>query len=215
MTMRDLTEIIVHCAATRPEWMDNRPIEDKVAEIRSWHVDGNGWSDIGYHWIIDRDGSKAPGRAMDRDGAHVRGHNRGTVGICLIGGFGSSENDSPHDHYTPSQLASLRMLIGDLQVDHPGIKKVSGHNEYAAKACPGFQVTPWLADKPERTSPAQSTTIRATATAAAAGLGGVGTAIGKLDGTAQIVLIVCAFVGAGALAWIARERLKKWARGVR
>lgn len=213
--MRHLTEIIVHCSATQPHWMDNRPTEDKVAEIRRWHVEDRGWSDIGYHYIIDRDGTVAEGRSMERDGAHVRGHNKGTVGICLLGGFGSSENDSPHDHYTPSQLAALRMLIADLEANHRTITKVSGHNEYAAKACPGFRVQTWLKDTPPRTSKTQSTTLRATAATAASGAAGVATAIGSLDGKAQLILIACAAVAALGLAWIARERIKKWAAGDR
>lgn len=196
--------------------MQHETTAAKVAEIRRWHMDPpRNWSDIGYHYLIDRDGTIADGRPMSRDGAHVRGHNKGTVGICLIGGFGSSENDSPRDHFTPEQLAALRTLIGRLEREYRSITKVSGHNEYAAKACPGFRVRPWLESKLPRKSPTQSTTLQATAAVAASGAAGVGTAIGALDGTAQIVLIVAACIAALGLAWIARERLKKWARGDR
>jgi len=51
--------IFVHCSATRPEWMSDKPLKDKVAEIGRWHKD-KGSSQIGYHWVIDRDGSVAP-----------------------------------------------------------------------------------------------------------------------------------------------------------
>lgn len=65
-------EIIVHCAATRPNWMAGRPIAEKVAEIRRWHL-ANGWKDIGYHWIIDRPGTVLAGRPETVIGAHTVG----------------------------------------------------------------------------------------------------------------------------------------------
>jgi N-acetylmuramoyl-L-alanine amidase len=210
--MRKLTEIIVHCSATRPEWMDNRPTEDKVEEIRRWHVEDRGWSDIGYHYIIDRDGTVKEGRSMERDGAHVRGHNKGTVGICLLGGFGSSENDSPHDHYTPSQLASLRMLIADMEAQHTTISKVSGHNEYAAKACPGFRVQTWLKDtEPKGDKPFDSKVIKA-ATAAATGVGGQ--VVAGFAGWGEISQIILAVGIVLLLAFIIWDRRKKQKRGV-
>lgn len=136
-------EIVVHCAATKPQWMDGARTSAKVAEIRKWHVSGNGWSDIGYHYVIDRDGTVARGRAETVVGAHVSGHNSGTIGICLVGGFGSNEKDAFGKHFTNEQDAALRRLIADIR-KRTEIRKVSGHNEYAAKACPGFEVRGWL-----------------------------------------------------------------------
>lgn len=140
--MRKITEIIIHCAATRPQWLDGRSTTAKVKEIRRWHVDGNGWSDIGYHYLIDRDGTVKKGRDIGRNGAHTRGHNRGTIGICLIGGHGSTSNDDFLDNYTRNQETALRELLQKLQQQH-SVKKVSGHNNYAAKACPGFDARAW------------------------------------------------------------------------
>ena len=54
--MRKIDTIIVHCTATRAEWWESRSAEDKMAECKSWHLD-RGWSDIGYHYLIDRDGT--------------------------------------------------------------------------------------------------------------------------------------------------------------
>lgn len=142
--MRNLTEIIVHCTATPNNWWDGKKTSEKVAEVKLWHTRDRGWSDIGYHYLIDRDGTIARGRPMERDGAHVRGHNRGTVGISLFGGRDSTADGQFADNYTPEQEASLRSLIDDLQNGHPSITKISGHNEYAAKACPGFRVRDWL-----------------------------------------------------------------------
>jgi len=136
-------EIVVHCAATRPSWMHNRPLADKVAEIRRWHVEDRGWRDIGYHWVIDRDGAVAPGRAETEIGAHVAGHNAGTIAISLIGGHGASADDRFADHFTPAQDAALRRLIAEIEGRAGGALQISGHNEYAPKACPGFHVARW------------------------------------------------------------------------
>jgi len=135
-------EIIVHCAATRADWMAGRPLAEKVAEIRRWHR-AKGWRDIGYHWIIDRDGKVLPGRPETAIGAHVASHNRGTIGICLLGGHGSSETDPFARNYTPQQDITLRQMIAAIGL-RTAIKRISGHNEYAAKACPGFDVSTWL-----------------------------------------------------------------------
>lgn len=141
--MRPVSEIIVHCAATRPEWMKGRSLDAKVAEIKSWHVNDRGWSDIGYHFLIDRDGSVATGRHINSTGAHTKGHNTGSIGVCLIGGHDASASDQFADHFTHQQDRALRRLIGDLIWEY-GSLKVSGHNEYANKGCPGFNVGLWL-----------------------------------------------------------------------
>ncbi len=213
--MRPINEIIVHCSATKPEWMQDRPTSEKVAEIRRWHLD-RGWRREGYHVFIDRDGTIVDGRPIEQTGAHVKGHNTGTIGICLIGGHGSDANDLPSEHFTAAQLSELRTHIDYLMSHYHGIKKVSGHNEYAAKACPGFRVGPWLAKKPQRTSKTQSKTLQSV------GLAGVSTvstgllaAFGSWSENAQMAIIVGAFLTMAALAWIARERIKKWARGDR
>lgn len=145
--MRPIREIIVHCSATRPEWMALSSTSQKVMEIRRWHVQDRGWNDIGYHLLIDRDGTVAKGRPMEKVGAHVAGYNTGTVGVCLIGGHGSAETDRFADHFTPAQDAALRKVLADLRAQFPTIAKISGHNEYAQKACPGFKVGPWWYSK--------------------------------------------------------------------
>ena len=144
MVMRPLNEIIVHCTATRPDWWVGTSAQVKTNEVRNWHT-SKGWSDIGYHYLIDRDGTVVSGRPLERTGAHVKGHNAGTIGIALFGGHGGSASDMFEDNFTEEQDAALRKLIADLQKDHPSIFKISGHNEYAAKACPTFRVGPWLA----------------------------------------------------------------------
>jgi N-acetylmuramoyl-L-alanine amidase len=141
--LRPISEIIVHCSATRPEWMAGQAMADKVAEIRRWHIKDRGWKDIGYHYLIDRNGIVATGRPVEQVGAHVQGHNTGTIGVCLIGGHGSSETDRFDQHFTAQQDKALRALLADLKRKHTGVSKITGHNQYATKACPGFNVGAW------------------------------------------------------------------------
>lgn len=146
--MRHLSEIIIHCTATRREFMLGHPTSSKVSEVKHWHVHDNGWSDIGYHYLVDRDGTVATGRPLERTGAHVKGHNTGTIGIALFGGHGSAAKDDFSEHFTVAQDKALRKLISDLKRKYPSITNVSGHNAYAAKACPGFNAAEWYRDKP-------------------------------------------------------------------
>jgi N-acetyl-anhydromuramyl-L-alanine amidase AmpD len=140
-----VTEIILHCADTRPEWMAGRPLAEKVAEIRRWHVQERGWRDIGYHWVIDRDGAVAPGRRETELGAHVEGHNRGTIGICLLGGYSAKADDLFEENFSGAQAFVVKLLIAELK-GRSTIRKVFGHNDYAPKACPGFRVRVALKD---------------------------------------------------------------------
>lgn len=214
--------IIVHCSATPKTWMADSTADQKRDEIKRWHVEERGWRDIGYALIIDRDGRTATGRdtnnngdPFDDIGAHTSGWNSKSIGVCLIGGGASSATDDFAENFTRPQDEMLRAVIADLKSRFPSIKWVKGHNEFAATACPGFQVGPWLNGKAPRKFVASSTTMQATAATGVAGVTAAGSAIGSLDGTAQIVLLVCVFVMIAGLAWIARERIKKWARGVR
>lgn len=130
-TARPIKELIWHCSATREG--QNFTVED----IRSWHKQ-RGWSDIGYHYVVYRDGRIMAGRPVGQVGAHVEGHNTGTVGCCYIGGV-NADNTKPKDTRTPEQRASMLWLTEQLVKKFP-IKIVSGHNKYAAKACPSFYV---------------------------------------------------------------------------
>lgn len=190
--------------------------EQQRDEIRRWHVEERGWSDIGYHYVITRNGVVVQGRSLDKIGAHVKGHNKGTIGICLVGGKGGTAHDKFRENFTKEQDFALRKLIDELKDRFVSINKVSGHNEYAAKACPCFNVQEWITGGiSSQKSITQSTTMKASAAQVVAGVGTAGTAIGALDGDAQkIVLVFAGIVIIGAL-WIMRERIKKWANGVR
>jgi len=140
--MRNIKELVIHCTATKPKWRDGQKTSTKVKEITRWHVEDNGWSDIGYHYVIDRDGTLANGRPLSRIGAHVKGHNKFTIGVSLIGGFGGAATDKFEDHFTKDQNLALRKLIKSLELQF-GDLVISGHNEYAAKGCPSFTVADW------------------------------------------------------------------------
>lgn len=155
---RPISEIIVHTTATRPEWWKSRTVNQKIKEIRRWHVEDRGWSDIGYHYVIDRDGKIGTARPLGRVGAHTKGHNTGSVGIALLGGFGGAQDDGFDAHYTPAQDKAARELITAIMAKHQ-IAKISGHNEYAAKACPCFDVQAWWSkSKPRPIYPAKPPT---------------------------------------------------------
>lgn len=127
--MRAITKIIIHAADT-PADMDIG-----AAEIRDWHVDDNGWRDIGYHYVIRRDGTLETGRDELTPGAHAAGHNTGSVGVCLVGG-------KPDCNYTAAQWACLEALVRDLLGRYPGAE-VIGHRDVSAKPCPMFDAKAW------------------------------------------------------------------------
>lgn len=130
--MRRIKEIIVHCSAT-PEGKDYT-----VSDIDKWHK-ARGFRCIGYHYVIYRDGSIHTGRTIDKIGAHCKGHNSYSIGICYIGGLDSS-GKSPKDTRTPEQKASLLALLEDLKTKFPDAR-IYGHRSFANKACPSFDAT--------------------------------------------------------------------------
>lgn len=135
--MRKIDKIILHCAAT-PEGK-----HFTVEDIRRWHVlptsaGGRGWSDIGYHYVICLDGSVHLGRPIERIGAHTIGHNKTSIGICYVGGV-SVDGKTPKDTRTPEQKKTLIQLVKDLKKEYPNAT-IHGHNEFANKACPSFEV---------------------------------------------------------------------------
>ena len=127
--MRNIDSLIVHCSATPPE------MDIGVYEIRRWHVEDNGWDDVGYHFVIRRDGAIEDGRRIQYEGAHTRGANANSIGVCLVGG--QKECD-----FTLDQYESLANLIAQLAVRFPGIK-VLGHRDavQTTKQCPQFNAT--------------------------------------------------------------------------
>jgi N-acetyl-anhydromuramyl-L-alanine amidase AmpD len=134
--------IVVHCSATPPD------ADIGADEIRRWHVEDNGWSDIGYHYVIRRAGVIEHGRSLDYQGAHVRGYNHESVGICLVGGV--SKDGQPDANFTAAQYGSLESLISLLLPRFPGAA-VRGHRDFpgVTKACPSFDAAAWWSQRNE------------------------------------------------------------------
>ena len=134
--MRNINEVFIHCSATMPH------LDIGVEEIRRWHK-ARGWRDVGYHWVIRRDGTVEQGRSESQVGAHARLHNRHSIGVCLVGGI--SEDMEPEANYTDAQWESLETLVGDLMDRYElWSSHVRGHNEVSTKACPCFNVSDWV-----------------------------------------------------------------------
>lgn len=129
---RNIKELIVHCSAT-PEGKDFT-----VNDIRKWHL-ARGFSDVGYHYVIYRDGSIHVGRNESVSGAHCTGHNTISIGICYIGGL-ATDGKTPKDTRTPAQKASLLKLLKELKAKYPKAK-IHSHKDFANKACPSFDAT--------------------------------------------------------------------------
>tara|TARA_R110001606_G_scaffold347973_1_gene497428 strand:- start:7486 stop:7965 length:480 start_codon:yes stop_codon:yes gene_type:complete len=145
--MRKINKIIVHCSATSPE------MDVDVPTIRRWHVEENGWSDIGYHYVITPDGMLHDGRPVSKSGAHTRGQNSNSIGICLVGGLkrhgdGSTEAEF---NFTLKQLITLMQMYdtgfysdGDTEESF-GSYPWFGHRDFDnKKACPTFDVSEFV-----------------------------------------------------------------------
>ena len=131
--MRAIKEIIIHCSATR-EGQDV-----SVDTIRKWHVEGRGWSDIGYHFYIDINGEIHGGRDIAKIGAHCSGHNRNSIGICYAGGV-EEDGKTPKDTRTENQKDALLSVLYTLKAMYPEAT-IYSHSEFANKACPSFDAT--------------------------------------------------------------------------
>ena len=137
MIKRELTDtIVIHCSAT-PDTMDIG-----VEKIREWHVDDNGWDDVGYHHVITRSGVLQKARPEEMQGSHARAVNGTSLGICLIGG--SNASGDWENNFNDAQFVTLKSLILDL-IKRYDIKKIIGHYQVDdKKECPSFKVPDWL-----------------------------------------------------------------------
>lgn len=126
--MRRIDEIIVHCTATRAGSVVT------AADVDAWHKE-RGFDGIGYHYLVGPDGKVEEGRSIERAGAHCRGRNARSIGVCYVGGLDAS--GMPKDTRTEKQKEALRGLIMKLRARYGNIA-VRGHCDYAAKACPCF-----------------------------------------------------------------------------
>ncbi len=132
--MRRINKIILHCSATQ----EGKNV--KTETIRKWHL-RKGWRDIGYHFVVLLDGTVEEGRPIEMTGAHTKGQNYGSIGICYIGGVEKERGEDgkwiAKDTRTEAQKDSLHDLLLRLKDDYPKAV-IHGHNEFSSKACPCF-----------------------------------------------------------------------------
>ena len=135
--LKSVDYLVVHCSATTPS------MDIGKEEIDRWHRKRKMLM-IGYHYVIRRDGVLEEGRELDEMGAHVRGWNDVSIGICMAGGI--DENGRPENNYTEEQFACLRSVLYYLHNKNPKAI-IQGHRDFpnVAKACPCFDVKTWYA----------------------------------------------------------------------
>ena len=129
--------IVIHCSATKASADIGRK------EIDRWHRE-KGWLEIGYHFVIRRDGTRELGRPEDKPGAHARGFNERSLGICMVGGV--DDKLKPEANFTTAQFRELAKLVSELKAKYPKAK-VLGHRDLpdVNKACPSFDAPNWYA----------------------------------------------------------------------
>ena len=137
--MRQITLIIIHCSAVRPDQ------ESSAAQIDTWHRQ-RGWKlGIGYHYVVRRNGQIEPGRPEWMIGAHCQNHNAHSIGVCYEGGLdirgpldpkGRLPKQEPADTRTPEQKVALRQILEDLHRRYPRALIVGHHDLNPLKACP-------------------------------------------------------------------------------
>ena len=125
--------ITVHCSATPPQQ------DVDVAEIRRWHKK-KGWRDVGHHFVVRRNGNVQLGRPLSQTGAHVKGHNKGNIGICMVGGCNTELQ--PEDNFTLAQRKALFGFMAALQEQFLiSDENVKGHKDWGVnKACPILKI---------------------------------------------------------------------------
>lgn len=151
--MRAINKIVVHCSATRITQ------DIGVKELDRMHR-ARGFRKIGYHFVVRRFGAVEVGRKIEEVGAHVEGHNRDSIGICLIGGLDQALR--PDNNFTSAQFEGLSTLLDGLRKQFPRAG-ILGHRDLSpdqngdgrisawewVKDCPCFDVREWLQTRKE------------------------------------------------------------------
>lgn len=142
--MRTATDyIVVHCAATTPT------MDIGIETIAEWHK-ARGFKTVGYHYFIKRDGTRQAGRQINEIGAHVVGYNHNSVGVCMAGGV-AADKVTPEANFTKEQWTTLHITLQELHAEFPRAVIVGHHDLDSGrlKACPSFEVSEYVSDKPE------------------------------------------------------------------
>lgn len=128
---RKITEIIVHCTASRASGKIGASDIDIEHRRR-------GFRSIGYHYVVRTDGRIEPGRPETEVGAHCLGHNNHSIGVAYVGGLDRAGR--PADTRTAEQRKSLELLLKELLRKYPH-SSIFGHRDFARKDCPCFDAT--------------------------------------------------------------------------
>jgi len=142
--MRQINLLVIHCSATK----ENQSFT--VQALENPHRK-RGFNGIGYHYYIRQSGEVIKTLPLNRIGAHAKGYNRYSIGICYEGGL--DKDRKPKDTRTPEQRTALRRLVNELLARFPGCK-VCGHRDLSpdqnrsgkiepyewTKQCPCFDV---------------------------------------------------------------------------
>lgn len=137
--------IVIHCSATKAS------TDYTVERLKEDHL-ARGFNDIGYHFYITKDGTVHECRPIEKVGAHAKGYNSNSIGICYEGGL--DEDGKPKDTRTDAQKSAIKELVGELATKYPTIRKVVGHRDLSPdadgdgviepnewiKACPCYNV---------------------------------------------------------------------------
>ena len=120
---RTVDRVFIHCSDS--DWKHH----DDISVIRKWHVEDNGWNDVGYHYFIKRNGTIQKGRDLEITPSSQQGHNNKTISICLHG----------RERFTKRQFESLKKLCLEMNTLYKGKVTFHGHKEVAReKTCPNF-----------------------------------------------------------------------------
>lgn len=138
-------EAVLHTFAVPTGWHKGKSPEDVIRAVWDWHVNGRGWRKVGYHRIVMPDGTVLHDqakrlRSLWEIGAHVRERNRGTIGIAMVNVREHAGVTKFEDYFTDAQREAVKRYLNDDLAKATDLRWVTGHNDYAAKECPGFQV---------------------------------------------------------------------------
>ncbi len=123
--------ITIHHTATPTN--DSLSVQARLRQIQAFHQDVNGWCDIGYQYLVSRDGRLWKGRGARQVGAHVTNNNTGNVGISVIGTYTST---NPTEHQLDRIAALVRGLHNEFNIPIT-TAKIKGHRNYGGTTCPG------------------------------------------------------------------------------
>jgi len=121
---------------------DSSSPEARLRQIQSYHIDVKGWCDIGYHYLISRDGRIWEGRPDSLMGAHTGGANSGNIGIAVMGTYDSTQLTSTQFE----QLVGLVSALGEAHGIDLTRSRIKGHSEYKSTSCPGDAIRATLDD---------------------------------------------------------------------